>query len=123
MSLQRRRERYLIIFMWKIYYGKVSNDLEICFVDNVRFGLRAIIPSLVTSAANKAQTLIDKLFSVKGPQTWNSVPKHIKNIDKLELFKVELDKWLSNFPDRPPVHGYVVQNNNSILDWNSSRSL
>ena len=122
MSLQRRRECYLIFFMWKIFYGKVSNDLEISFVDNLRFGPRAIIPSIVTSSANKAQTLTDNSFAVKGPQFWNIVPKHIKNINKLELFKVELDKWLQNFPDRPPVHGYMVQNDNSILDWNSTRS-
>ena len=58
MSLQRRRERYAIVFMWKIRFGKVSNDLEIDFVENTRFGSRAIIPPLV-SATRKAQSLFD----------------------------------------------------------------
>merc|ERR1711944_72630 len=116
MSLQRRRERYVILFMWKIYFCKVSNDLEIKFVNTSRFGPRATVPPLV-SANSKAQTLFDKSFSVKGPQLWNIVPKFIKTIDRLEPFKVELNKWLLNFPDRPPVHGYVTQNYNSILEW------
>ena len=119
MSLQRRRERYVVIFMWKIYYRKVSNDLNVRFVDNARFGPRAVVPPLVSSNS-KAQSLFDKSFSVKGPQIWNIVPKTIKSTDNLEQFKIKLDKWLFEFPDRPPVHGYVTQNNNSILEWSSS---
>ena len=120
MSLQRRRERYIIIFMCKIYYCKVSNDLEICFNENARLGPHATIPPLVSSSSGKAQTLFDNSFSVKGPQLWNIVPKDIKLIVKLELFKIHLDKWLLKFPDRPPVYGYIAQNNNSVLEWYST---
>ena len=105
--------------MWKIYFGKVSNDLSINFSPNARFGPRATVPPLI-SPNGKAQNLFDSSFSVKGPQLWNIVPKFIKLIDKLELFKIKLDKWLLEFPDRPPVHGYTTQNNNSILDWSST---
>ena len=121
MSLQRRRERYLIIFMWKIFYSKMSNDLDIVFIENARFGPRAVIPPLV-SPQSKAQTLFDSSFPVKGAQLWNLVPKSTKLIKTIEHFKVELDEWLLQFPDCPPVDGYSVQNNNSILDWAGTRS-
>ena len=123
MSLQRRRERYTIVYMWKIYYCKISNDLGISFADNARFGPRAIIPPLQSSVASKAQNIFDKSFAVKGPQMWNIVPKNVKIIKELERFKIELNKWLLNIPDRPPVHGYVTQNNNLILEWSSTGSL
>ena len=121
MSLQRRRERYVILFMWKIYFCKVSNDLEIKFVNSTRFGHRATVPPLV-SPNSKAQSLFDKSFSVKGPQLWKIVPKKLKEIESLEDFKIKLDIWLNTFPDKPPVQGYITQNNNSILEWSSTRS-
>ena len=68
----------------------------------------------------KLQTLYDKSFAVKGPQLWNIVDKNIKSIVTLEQFKVKLGKFLAEFPDKPPVAGYVVQNNNSLLEWRSS---
>ena len=121
MSLQRRRERYVILFMWKIFYGKVSNDLNIKFSENARLGPRAVVPPLVSSNG-KAQSLFDSSFSVKGPQLWNVVPRDIKLIGSLELFKIKLDTWLETFPDRPPVQGYVTQNNNSLLEWTTTRT-
>jgi len=45
MSLQRRRERYDIIYMWKILNGLVPNDLHITFHFNPRHGIRAVVPS------------------------------------------------------------------------------
>lgn len=121
MSLQRRRERYVIISMWKIFHEKMSNDLQVIFKENSRRGPIASIPPLV-SPLSKAQTLFDNSFPVKGAQLWNLVPQNTKLIVTIEHFKIELDKWLLLFPDRPPVHGYSVQNNNSVLEWASSGS-
>ena len=49
MSLQRRRERYVILFMWKILYCKVSNNLEIQFSEKARRGPCAALPPLASS--------------------------------------------------------------------------
>ena len=46
MSLQRRRERYIIIHMWKILYGKCTNDVHIEFSPLSRRGITAKIPKL-----------------------------------------------------------------------------
>ena len=124
MSLQRRRERYAILHMWKILHRVVSNDLNISFHEHRRFGLMAEVPPLNTVSSQKSRTLYDNSFSVKGPQLWNVVPKDIKVCNTLITFKCNLDKFLSEtFPDCPPVSGYVSQNNNSILDWAISRSI
>ena len=122
MSLQRRRERYVIITMWKIFHKKVSNVLGISFYTTPRMGSCASIPPIV-AGTSKAQTLYDKSFAVKGPQLWNIVDKNIKSIVTLEQFKIKLDTFLAKFPDKPPVAGYVVQNNNSLLEWRSSAYL
>ena len=45
-SLQRRRERFIIIYMWKIYMGMYPNDLNIQFYWNDRLGPCAMIPNL-----------------------------------------------------------------------------
>ena len=46
MSLQRRRERYTILMMWKILHNVVPNCSNIKFTNTSRHGTRAIIPSL-----------------------------------------------------------------------------
>ena len=50
MSLQRRRERYMILHMWKVLNEKTSNDLNIQFVSRVRLGNVAVIPPLSRSS-------------------------------------------------------------------------
>ena len=44
MSLQRRRERYDILHLWKIWQGAVPNDLDIQFYDHTRLSTRFKIP-------------------------------------------------------------------------------
>ena len=121
MSLQRRRERYCILHMWKVLHEKVSNNLNITFYNTVRFGTMASVPPLQRTRNYKAKTLYEMSFAVKGPQLWNLLPKHIKEIDSLNNFKANLDKFLCRVPDRPPVAGYMTQNNNSLLEWNNNR--
>ena len=116
MSLQRRRERYTILHMWKILNKKTSNDINIVFTSSNRFGKQALIPAL-NSSNQKAQTLYDSSFAVKGPQLWNTLPVNIKHMTSLNSFKIEFDKFLKKFPDQPPTNGYSSSNNNSILEW------
>ena len=60
MSLQRRRERYIILHMWKILHGCTSNDLNVQFVTRPRFGNIAVIPSksrVSTAAISRCTTV------------------------------------------------------------------
>ena len=123
MSLQRRRERYVILHVWKILNGKTSNDVDITFYESSRHGLLARIPPLTAYSSPKAKSLYDSSFAIVGPKLWNLVPKSIKTLDSMNVFKSSLDKFLNEVPDRPPVAGYVVQNNNSLLEWFNTGTL
>ena len=121
MSLQRRRERYIIIYSWKILHKKVPNDVGLMWRDNIRKGNVAVVPKSPCSVA-KINTSYDYFFKVRATQLWNCLPKTINNQSSLESFKSKLDIFLMNFPDRPPVTGYSTANGNSLVDWFYSRS-
>ena len=114
MSLQRRRERYALFYMWKIHHGLVTNDLGITWDYSSRRGLLAIVPSLPCNVA-KVNTIHDRSFKVIGPRLWNTLPKHINTRDTFSGFKASLDAYLMNIADCPPVAGYSRANNNSLL--------
>ena len=122
MSLQRRRERYIIIYMWKILTSKVPNDLQIAFYINQRSTIKAIVPEIPAHRSNTS--LFDKSFSVLGPKLWNILPKDCTLVlHSLEKFKQLLGVFLSEFPDLPPTDGYTSPNANSLLDWAYSRTV
>ena len=121
MSLQRRRERYILIQMWKIHYGATSNDLTIQFHENDRLGPLAIIPPLFKGSSTAHQSLRDASFKVAGPKLWNCIPKSIRKLGTLDAFKSRLTNFLLSIPDKPPIRGYTSPNSNSILDWRVDR--
>ena len=67
MSLQRQRERYLLLHMWKILHESISNDLKIVFTSRPRTGIKAVVPSLGVAAYH--QSLYDNSFAVIGPHS------------------------------------------------------
>lgn len=117
MSLQRRRERYIVLHMWKLHNSQVSNDLQIQFKDKGRTGIKATVPPMTKTGSSAHQTLYDESFAVIGPKLWNSIPAELSRIDKFESFKRALTKYFKEIPDEPPVQGYSRRNNNSVLDW------
>ena len=106
MSLQRRRERYLIIHMWKVRMAQVPNDLNIKFHYNDRLGLREIVPKAPQSHVG---SVFHNSFAVKGPWLWNMLPKDLTLADNLESFKTKLDRLLLSFRDTPPISGDETQ--------------
>ena len=105
-SLERRRDRYTVIYVWKIIQGLapnlLGNDKIQCNQSNQRLGRYCSLPSLNRSAPNYVQTLRENSFSVHGPKLFNELPKQIRNFDgALETFKGKLDKYLSGVEDVP----------------------
>ena len=117
MSLQRRRERFIICYMWKILHGHTSNDLAIQFHTRSRTGTQAIVPSLNKSSSIGHQSMYDKSFAMIGPRLWNAVPYRLNSIDQFEPFKIQLTRFLLTVPDKPPARGYHPTNSNSLLAW------
>ena len=114
MSLQRRRERYVIIHVFKIMNNIAPNEIEMKFYCHHRLGLMCKIPTLVKNSKAKYQKLYDHSFHVTGARLWNKIPKEIKEKQSLDSFKEALTKFIMSFPDHPPIHG--LSSNNSLLD-------
>ena len=119
LSLQRRREGYSIIQVWKIKNGFAPNSVGMEFYESARLGIRAKIPRFNYKAQVSISTAYDDSFGVKGARLWNILPMHVNSQSTLEAFKISLGKFLLKFPDRPPVVGYTPSNSNSLLEWSA----
>jgi hypothetical protein len=69
------------------------------------------------SKSSRINSLRCNSFSDVGAKLFNILPKQLKEAQTKESFKRKLDKMLARLPDRPPIPGYVRQNDNSIWDW------
>ena len=132
-SQERRRERYTIIYIWRILEGQVPNisaEGSRGFVgenishrlncENSRLGRRCAIPPLLTSCSPHIQKLREASISVRGPRLFNSLPKHLRDMRDCskDAFKSALDKYLRTIPDEPQIQGYTASrraDSNSLL--------
>ena len=125
-SIQRRHERYKIIYAYKIKEGLTPNISQVYglkFSNHGRHGCKCDIPAypLYNNRAGKAR---DNSFALTASNLWNALPIQIRNISgmKVENFKRHLDKALRLYPDLPRCsslgrfkdkHG---RNSNSLCD-------
>ena len=100
-SLQRRNERYRIIYTWKILEGLVPKCgvEEISESENKRLGRLCKIPKLVGSTHTKK--LRSQSLQLIGPTLFNPLPKKLRNMKQVgvDKFKEHLDAYLSEVPD------------------------
>ena len=129
-SLQRRRERYQIIYVWKILEAIVPNPVihsELSsrnFINcsiSPRLGRRCIIPSIRSTSSTLVKNLRFNSFHIHGCRLFNVLPAEIRNFSNssVEQFKYELDKFLSTVPDLPHLPGlrkFCPANSNSLID-------
>ena len=114
-SLQRRRERYCIIHMWKIKNNLAPNDLDFEFYNN-RQGSRVHLQPIIR-ASSKFQTLRDNSFIHIGPKLWNLLPYEVSSKTSLNTFKIALYQFLRKYPDKPSLPRLTYVNNNSLLSY------
>ena len=123
-SLERRRERYIIMYMYKIHIGAVPNiGFEKEFNERTKTKFYA---KHNRKAPRTVQTLRRASLFSRGPQLYNLLPEELRGKadveqgDKkkaVENFKRDLDKWLELIPDEPNVPGLTerrVAEKNSI---------
>ena len=115
-SLQRRRERFICVQMFKIFKQIIPNNLQLEFYETSRHGPMCKRKKLIAKSA-KVNTLRCNSFSDVGAKLFNILPKQLKEAPTKDSFKRKLDRLLSKLPDRPPIPGYMRQNDNSIWDW------
>lgn len=119
-SLQRRRERYRIIYIWKILEERAPTVGEIKAMNHIRTGRYCYIPSIKSTAPARIKTLRYASFPIHAAQLFNSLPEDIRNLTgcSIEVFKSQLDGYLRTIPDEPQITGYTASrraSSNSIL--------
>ena len=121
-SLERRRERYRIIYTWKILEGMVPNltseRSRINPTTSLRHGRKCVIPPIPKHATSGVKSLREGSFCVQGARLFNALPKEIREITNVEVseFKMKLDEFLGTIPDEPLSQGYT---NNRQAESNS----
>ena len=115
-SLQRRRERYILIHTFKIFRNLAPNDVNLQFHENLRLGTQCRRLPLKGKSL-RLKTLRFNSFSHSAPRLFNLIPGEIKRAKTVDSFKSALDKLLMQIPDTPPTPGYKVANSNSLTEW------
>ena len=121
LSLQRRRERYVCIYVWKILEGIVPNfGLQV--EDSKRNGRYCRLPLIKATAPCRIKTIRFCSMGVNGPRLFNSLPKRIRNKTDCSVaaFKRDLDAHLCGIPDEPRIPGlikYCSRGSNYLFDY------
>ena len=117
-SLERRRERYRIMYVWKVLEGLVPNvNNKIASKTHARHGRKCLIPIVPRGNLSKIKLAS---FPIQGANLFNALPKHVRNVTntKLDCFKRALDAYLKSVPDEPQLAGYTLYrraSSNSII--------
>ena len=106
-SQERRRERYMLILLWKISQRMVSG-YEVNFTSLGNRIRRTIVPNpIVRSAPAIVRNAREQSLGVRGAQLFNLLPETIRsmNTEHVDTFKNHLDVFLASVPDQPTVTG------------------
>ena len=105
-SQERRRERYTMIFIWKISQGLVAG-YDQHFTHCARKGRMAIPKHIQKSAPAAIQRAREGSLAVKGCKLFNLLPVTIRNMESttVDCFKRALDIFLSTVPDQTTIVG------------------
>ena len=100
-SLQRRRERYAAIYVWKILEDMVPN-LSPPIAENLS-GRRGRMCVLNVVERGHIGSLAYNSFRWRGSRIFNALPPGVRNMSKcgVNVFKRKLDNFLSQVPDDP----------------------
>ena len=127
-SVQRRMERYICIYSWKMVEGHVSTNEAV----KEKWGLKGRtleVPGLKGSPGTR--TLRQGSFTYRSAKLYNSLPREVRDYggagSTVGEFKTLLDEYLSRIPDQPrdlvggflpaPVDIHTGTNSNSIEHW------
>ena len=109
-SLQRKkRERYQIIYIWKILEKLVPNiENQMIERNSSRRGRYCFQNTIKRSPY---QNLRCSSLTINGAKFFICIPKKIRNMKDCpkENFKNALDKYLKLIPDEPQIPGYTAE--------------
>ena len=123
-SLERRRERYMIIYTWRMLEGQVPDITsgKIYYInEGGRLGRKCSSPPIRNNAPSDVKRIRYASLAVRGPQLFNILPAELRNLSNcsVEIFKRALDSFLAGVPDEPLIPGYTAMrraDSNSLID-------
>ena len=117
-SQERRRERYQLIFIWKISQGMVTG-YDLNFTSGGYRRGRMVIPKSVNwKSPASVRNAKQNSLGVRGALIFNLLPESIRtmNTQHIDTFKNHLDVFLASIPDQPTVAGQGrAAESNSLL--------
>ena len=109
-SLERRRERVMILYAYRVVIGLMAFNWFEAFEDRGSIKLRSRYNNRAPVRVRRSR---HSSFFYKGPQLYNLLPSELQQFEEIDsphkshvdAFKVELDKYLMKIPDVPTVGG------------------
>ena len=113
-SLERRCERFMIVYLFKMLHGFVPN-IGMTYTENERNCIHLYQPTVKKAATACFKQMRTQSFSNSAARIYNSLPSPLKrkqaleeNFDRVrvvEEFKKQLDNFLTTLPDQPATPG------------------
>ena len=125
-SLERRRERFIILCIYKFIIGLISIE---CFNVYVERGIK-VQRKLKQSAKDPIKRLRQNSFYYRGPQIYNLLPECLRQVEEIttptkhhvEIFKRRQHENLEGIPDQPTTPGlHRVATTNSLVHQIATR--
>ena len=117
-SQESRRERYQIIFIWKLSQRLLSG-YNLPFQQSERRGMLVAVPPMAIHSPAAVRNARETSLQVKGARLFNLVPKDMRDMTgvSVDTFKYGLDAWLTKIPDQPTIPGRQrAALTNSLID-------
>ena len=107
-SLQRRRERFAILCVYRVLIGLMDFQWFDAYVERGGIKLRS---KYKQRAPHNIRKVRHSSFFYKGPQLYNLLPTELRQFEEIanpdqchvDAFKEKLDKFLAQIPDQPNV--------------------
>ena len=124
LSIERRFERYKILYTKKSLMGMVPNYGIKMSRDAGRRGCTLEVPPH-KGVYMRHRTLREKSLLTEGPRLYNCLPRHLRDhTGTYDSFKAALDNFLQIIPDEPSVGDLLAGGinqlclpSNSLRDW------
>ena len=90
-SIERRLERYRVIYVWKVLQNLVPNcGINISHETNSRRGRKVEVAPILKNSTSTIKALRAQSFHHHGTKLFNIMPKHIRNCTEgMEDFKMQ----------------------------------
>ena len=98
-SSERRREHYMVIFLWKISQGLVNGVNDVQFTSPSRRGRTAIPHEILMSAPALVRNAREASLGVKDARLFNLLPLELRNLNckNVDTFKKKINQTSQPF--------------------------